>query len=119
MPFNGCDEWEGILLCLVFVPRERHQYPSEIHVYSLEVDGWLKILLPPKYSFGERNCKFESHHLWLVYLPHRPSPKSTCGAIDAKGFHEVEIKIATVSVEVGKIGFGLVYKGKCLQYLLL
>ena len=121
VPFNGCDEWKGILLCLVFVPCER----PEIHVYSLEVDGRVKILLPPKYSFGERNCKFESHHLWLVCLPHRPYPKSPCGSIDAKGFHQVEIKIATVSLEVEKIGFGLVYSNRSeeerisRQYLLL
>ena len=24
VPFNGCNEWKGILLCLVFVPLERH-----------------------------------------------------------------------------------------------
>ena len=130
VPFNGCNEWKGILLCLVFVPLERHWYPSEIYVYSVQVDGHQGDLMPFMCCIGERYCKFESHHLWLVYFfrhlfdnPYRM--RGTCSSIDAKGFRQVEIKIATVSVEAEKIGFGLVYSNRneeeriSRQYLLL
>ncbi|KAL0012585.1 hypothetical protein SO802_007693 [Lithocarpus litseifolius] len=110
--FNGCDEWKGILLCLVFVPLDRHRHPSEIDVYSVGVDGRTEYLIP-FYRIGERYCKFESHHLKLVYLPlslyrnaNMMSPPCSCGSIDAKGFHQVEIKIATG---------GLVYEGEFLR----
>ncbi|XP_030971337.1 TMV resistance protein N-like isoform X2 [Quercus lobata] len=118
VPFNGCDEWEGILLCLVFVPRERHQYPSQIDVYSIEVDGELQF--SNLYSIGGSYRKFESHHLWLLEFSldrflytHKMS--RPCGSIDAKGFHQVEMKIATEGMEVEKIGFGLKYEGEFLQ----
>ena len=124
VPCNGCNEWEGILLCLVFVPRERPRRPSNIDVYSIEVDGRPKDFGPFRHFVGFNHCKFESHHLWLVYYPlyifdlpnHCPYMMSRpCGSINAKGFHQVEIKIATVGVELEKIGFGLVYKEVFLE----
>ena len=60
VPFNGCDEWMGILLCLVLVPHERHRYPPEIEVYSIEVDGWQEYSMPLRSRIGESYCKFES-----------------------------------------------------------
>ena len=60
MPFNGCDEWMGILLCLAFVPCERHRYPLEIEVYLTEVDGQQEYSVPLRSRIGESYCKFES-----------------------------------------------------------
>ena len=113
VPFDTCDEWIGIVLCVVFVPSKRHQCPFQIGVDSIEVDSIEsnEMGLPSYPSIKEKYGKLESHHLWFVYLSHvHFNMRTPCSSIDEKGFHEVEIKIATRSLEVVKIGVHLVYK---------
>ena len=120
VPFDTCDEWIGIVLCVVFVPSKCRQYPFQIEVVSFEVDSFevdsiKRNTLGRSVSFfsstGEKYGKLESRHLGFFYLssvdPFMITPWSS---IDEKGFHEVEIKIATWSLEVEKIGVHLVYK---------
>lgn len=115
VPFDTCDEWIGIVLCVVFVPSKRHQYPFQIEVDSIEVDSIESNGLRWEVSYGpsieEKYGKLESHHLCFVYVSNVHSNiRTPCSSIDEKGFHEVEIKIATRSLEVEKIGVHLVYK---------
>ena len=110
MPFDTCDEWIGIVLCVFFVPNKRHQYPFQIEVDSIESNGlrW-EVSYGP--SIGEEYGKLESHHLCFVYISNVHSNMRTpCSSVNEKGFHEVEIKIATRRLEVEKIGAHLVYK---------
>ena len=113
VPFHTCDERIGIVLCVVFVPSKHHQYPFRIKIDSIESNGLMSLgsILPFDFIIEEKYGKLESHHLWFVYLSNVHSYMRTpCSSIDEKGFHEVEIKIATRSLEVEKIGVHLVYK---------
>ena len=119
VPFDTCDEWIGIVLCVVFVPSKCRQYPFRIEVVSFEVDSFevysiKRNTLGRSVSFfssiGEKYGKLESRHLGFFYLSSVDHFMITWSSIDEKGFHEVEIKIATRSLEVEKIGVHLVYK---------
>ena len=107
VPFNECDEWSGIVLCFVF---ERHQHPSLINFQSIKVDGFQTNCCPFDFDIGEKYGKLESHHLGLLYLSYLHNWETPCVSIDAKEFHQVEIKIAITGFEVEKIGVRLVYK---------
>ena len=107
VPFNECDEWSGIVLCFVF---ERHQHPSLINFQSIKVDGFQTNCCPFDFDTGEKYGKLESLHLGLLYLSNLHNWKTPCVSIDAKEFHQVEIKIAITGFEVEKIGVRLVYK---------
>ena len=107
---SGFDEWRGIVLCVVFLPTERHLDPQ---LQYIGVDG----LVPQHYGpvvtypkFRSEYGKVESHHLWLhsvskhcFCLPNTPG----C-SIDKKGFHQVELEIKACRLEVEKIGFRVV-----------
>nr|XP_023891406.1 TMV resistance protein N-like [Quercus suber] len=110
VPFNECDGWRGIVLCFVFVPSERHQRPSLINFQSIKVDGFQTNCCPFDFDVGEKYGKLESHHLGLLYLSNLHNWRTPCVSIDAKEFHQVEIKIAITGFEVEKIGVRLVYK---------
>ncbi|KAL4628703.1 hypothetical protein ACB092_05G258900 [Castanea dentata] len=110
VPFNECDEWRGIVLCFVFVPSKRHQHRSLINFQSIKVDGFQKNCCPFDFNIGEKYGKLKSHHLGLLYLSNLHNWEIPCVSIDAKEFHQVEIKIAITGFEVEKIGVRLVYK---------
>ena len=63
------------------------------------------------FSEFPKMSNLESHHLCFVYISNVHSNMRTpCSSNNEKGFHEVEIKIATRRLEVEKIGAHLVYK---------
>ncbi|KAK9984835.1 hypothetical protein SO802_034360 [Lithocarpus litseifolius] len=113
---SGCDEWRGIVLCVVFLPSERHhRYQQNHHIrvngcqmrcfdFEPYPDTWL--------NFTSEYGKVESHHLWLqsVSKNNFRLPKTLGRSIDKKGFHQVELEIQTRGLEVEKIGFRVVYK---------
>ena len=107
---SGFDEWRGIVLCVVFLPTERHLGPQLHYIGVNGLDG-SNYGYPQTYpKFTSEYGKVESHHLWLhsvskhcFCLPNTPG----C-SIDKKGFHQVELEIKTVGLEVEKIGFRVV-----------
>ena len=106
--FDGC---RGIVLCLVFLPTERHLDPQGLHI---GVDGlvslhpFLSAVSHPE--FNSKYGKVESHHLWMHSLSKHNFrfPKTPGCSIDKKGFHEVEFEIVTSGLEVEKIGFRVI-----------
>ena len=109
---SGCDEWRGIVLCVVFLPTERHH--GHIRVNGCQMSGFKNNFPDEMYStwaeFTSEYGKVESHHLWLhsVSKNNFRLPKTPGCSIDKKGFHQVELEIATLGLEVEKIGFCVV-----------
>ena len=133
---SGCDEWRGIVLCVVFSPPKlphryqldsRYQYHTyrsydqkfrdhyyrhlghSIRVKSETGSGYqYSCYTGPEFTseYGE----VESHHLWLHTLSKKQFclPKTADRSIDKKGFHQVELEIQTKRLEVEKIGFRVV-----------
>ncbi|KAK9984839.1 hypothetical protein SO802_034364 [Lithocarpus litseifolius] len=111
---SGCDESRGFVLCVVFLP-ERHYRHSD-YGYCFRVSGCRMG------GFSSRQCaetrpdftseygKVESHHLWLRSVSQKQFdlPKTPGCFIDKKGFHQVELEIATLGLEVERIGFRVV-----------
>nr|XP_023926108.1 disease resistance protein TAO1-like [Quercus suber] len=79
----------------------------------LDLDGCKRLRslpnLPTKVEW-EKYGKLVSHHLGLLYLSNLHDWETPCVSIDAKEFHQVEIKIAITGFELEKIGVRLVYK---------
>ena len=99
LPGSGCDEWRGIVLCVLFLPIEGERYHYIRVKEHQSPQPWLCI--PSEYG------KVESHHLWLHSLSknHFSLPKTPGCSIDKKGFHQVELEIVTLGLEVKNIGF--------------
>ncbi|XP_030949687.1 TMV resistance protein N-like [Quercus lobata] len=121
---SGCDEWWGIVLCIVFKPTEERNHDYQLD-YLFEVDECLMTY----YAFGlgdptffikitaeyggewsrtyymSEYVKVESHHLWLHSLSKECLLPTE---IDNKRFHEVELEIETGRMEVEKIGLRVV-----------
>ena len=136
LPGSGCDEWRGIVLCVVFSPPKlpdryqldsRYQYHTyrsydqkfrdhyyhhlghSIRVKSETGSGYqYSCYTDPEFTseYGE----VESHHLWLHTLSKKEFclPETAGSSIDKKGFHQVELEIQTRRLEVEKIGFRVV-----------
>ena len=106
LPFNG---WVGIFLCLVLLPSDCHQHPSQIIVHSIQFNGCpIQVQSDWSIHIGEKYGKLESHHLGLFHFPkfyHHSNPP--CSPIDAERFYQLEIEIDTGNLEVEKIGFCL------------
>ena len=121
LPGSGCDEWRGIVLCVVFLPIKLHrrykpldyrdQRNRKIRVrYEFGLSYQYRC-----YSFPEYTSEYgdvESHHLWLhsltkddICLPETPGR-----SIDNNGFRQVWLEIQTQGLEVEKIGFRVVEK---------
>ena len=122
---SGCDEWRGIVLCVVFLPPERHhryQLENRYHYYSggdpryRRPNYSIRVLLVNYYrcftepEFTSEYGEVESHHLWLHSLSKNKFclPKTPGRSIDKKGFHQVELEIQSHGLEVEKIGFRVV-----------
>ena len=105
LPGSGCDEWSGIVLCVVFLPTERHH--GHIRLNGCRMGGCYSKYASTWAEFTSEYGKVESHHLWLHSVPKNDFrlPKTPGCSIDKKGFHQVELEIATEGVEVEKIGF--------------
>ena len=126
LPGSGCDEWSGIVLCVVFLPTERGQ-----HDYGFGEDGCETIssptcairvggpqvcvynvlpLLETSFGFNSEYGQVESHHLWLHSMSkiHFCLPKTPGCSIDKNGFRQVELEISTLGLEVEKFGFRVV-----------
>ena len=126
LPGSECDEWSGIVLCVVFFPTESMQddYGSgedictvirtlscPIMVGGLQVyDNGVKVVQGTRVGYNSEYGKVESHHLWLQSLSkiNFCLPKNPGCYIDKKGFHQVELEIETGGLEVEKIGFRVV-----------
>ena len=108
----GFDEWWGVVLCVVFLPTERHVDTLDpfIAVRGLVcLDDFQNAETHP--DCWSEYGKVELHHLWLLTVSkHRfHLPKTPGCSIDKKGFHQVELKIlATQGLEVEKIGFSVI-----------
>ncbi|KAK7829780.1 hypothetical protein CFP56_028861 [Quercus suber] len=111
---SGCDEWRGIVLCVVFLPSQRHhryQQNLEIRVSGCQMRRFSYEPYPSTWlDFKSEYGKVESHHLWLHSMSkeHFRLPKTPGCSIDNKGFHKVELEIETQGLEVEKIGFPVV-----------
>lgn len=125
--WSGCDEWWGIVWCVVFLPAKRHhrykvgnsivvdglqvtysnhrygQYQVRLKIMSENWGSW-------SFKYDIEYGKVESHHLWLRSMSkeHLPRPKTPGCSIDKKGFHQVEIEIQTMGLEVEEIGFRVI-----------
>ena len=125
----GYDEWRGIVLCVVFLPPERHHrydldhryrcycHDDLVHGYRhpghlIGVSSVNGLWCCTEIEFSSEYGEVKSHHLWLYSvskykfgLPKTPGP-----SIDKKGFHQVELEIytSTNGLEVEKIGFRVV-----------
>ena len=136
LPGSGCDEWRGIVLCVVFSPPklphryqldsryQYHTYQSYDQKFSDHYNrhlGHSIIVLSETGSGYQYSCytdpeftseygEVESHHLWLHTLSKKQFclPKTAGRSIDKKGFHQVELEIQTTRLEVEKIGFRVV-----------
>ena len=127
LPGSGCDEWSGIVLCVVFLPTECSQHHSWFREDGCEVaqcptcgirvggpqvcvyDGVL--LLHTGFEFYSEYGKVESHHLWLHSMSkiRFRLPKTPGCYIDKNGFRQVELEISTWGgLEVEKFGFRVV-----------
>ena len=120
----GCDEWWGIVLCIVFKPTEERNHDYQLD-YLFEVDECLMtyyafglgdptffIKITAEYGgewsrtyYTSEYVKVESHHLWLHSLSKECLLPTE---IDNKRFHEVELEIETGRMEVEKIGLRVV-----------
>ena len=133
---SGCDEWRGIVLCVVFLPPERHHRYQLDHRYQYHYchpldqryanhyNKHLGHTIMVKLEIGSRYhyCCYtvpeltseygevESHHLWVRSLSKNKFrlPKTPGRSIDKKGFHQVELEIVAKRFEVEKIGFRVV-----------
>ena len=105
LPGSGCDGWRGIVLCVVFLPTERHH--GHIRLNGCRMGGCYSKYASTWAEFTSEYGKVESHHLWLHTLSKKEFclPETAGRSIDKKGFHQVELEIATEGVEVEKIGF--------------
>ena len=136
LPGSGCDEWRGIVLCVVFLPPERlhryqldHRYQYHYYLHydrryrghyydhlghtirvKLEIGSWYHYRCYTVPEFTSEYGEVESHHLWLHSLSKNEFclPKTPGHSIDKKGFHQVELEIQTKRLEVEKIGFRVV-----------
>ena len=92
MPLNGCSEWMGIVLCIVFVHSKRHQYSSQTHHKFISINGqkWDPWADPFFIIIVEKYVKLESHH--LHYYPQN-GHFSLVNTIDVN-HNQVEIRIA-------------------------
>ena len=125
----GCDELRGIVLCVVFLPPERHhrydldhryRYPCRddlVHGYggrghTIGVTSVNDICRYTAIEFSSEYGEVKSHHLWLYSVSKNKFclPKTPGRSIDKKGFHQVELEIytSTNGLEVEKIGFCVV-----------
>ena len=122
----GCDEWTGIVLCVVFLPIQLHHRCQLDHRYRYPQGDRSRLgrEIRVKYvrgSFGYASChtwpvfaskygEVESHHLWLhsVRKDFFRLPKTPGRSVDKKGFHQFELEIQTRGLEVEKIGFCVV-----------
>ena len=107
----GCDEWRGIVLCVVFLPTEcHHRYEREHQIRVNTEMSWLHRQIYREFKFTPEYGKVDSHHFWLRSLSKRMFDlRETPGrSIDKKGFHQVELEIETLGLEVEKIGFCVV-----------
>ncbi|XP_075641491.1 disease resistance protein Roq1-like [Castanea sativa] len=111
---SGCDEWRGIVLCVVFIPTERHHRSQQNHhiiVKGCQMSGFSFGEFPQTWPlFTPEYGKVDSHHLWLhtVSKNNFSLPKTPGRSVDKKGFHQVELEIETEGLEVEKIGFRVV-----------
>ena len=133
---SGCDEWRGIVLCVVFLPPERHhryqldhRYQSHYYLdlgrryydhyfHHLGHSIRVKLEIGSRYhyrcytmpEFTSEYGEVDSHHLWLHSLSKNEFclPKTPGRSIGKKGFHQVELEIQTKRLEVEKIGFRVV-----------
>ena len=136
LPGSGCDEWRGIVLCVVFSPPKpphsyqldnRYQYHTrrseeqkhcDHYIYNLGHSIGVKLEIGSPYhdrcytrpEFVSEYGEVESHHLWLHTLSKKEFclPETAGRSIDKKGFHQVELEIHTKRLEVEKIGFRVV-----------
>ena len=131
LPGSGCDEWRGIVLCVVFSPPKlphRYQLDHRFQYYHHRNGRYkdhyydhLDHTIRVKIEFGSSWCdtkpeftseygEVESHHLWLHSLSKNKFclPKTPGRSIDKKGFHQVGLEIQTKRLEVEKIGFRVV-----------
>ena len=104
-----CDEWRGIVLCVLFLPTERHYRSSLGCQTSYSTYGQYRTWLNITSEYG----KVESHHLWLhsVSKSNFRLPKTPGCSIDKKGFHQDQVELEIVTggfLEVEKIGFRLI-----------
>ena len=125
----GCDEWRGIVLCVVFLPPERHHRCDRDHRYRylplddlghecgqpghiIRVSSVNDISYSAVIDFSLEYGEVESHHLLLYSVSKNKFclPKTPGRSIDKKGFHQVELEIYTSNngLEVEKIGFCVV-----------
>ena len=113
-PFSHrCNEWMGIVVCVVFCLRPRHQiYNEKVISCNLTVNGneWTFIL-------GINEIVGLSYHIWLNYCTCPPphiylkKEKRSLWECNANGFHEIGIKIPkSGSTLVKKCGLHVVYK---------
>ncbi|KAK9984837.1 hypothetical protein SO802_034362 [Lithocarpus litseifolius] len=122
----GCDEWRGIVLCVVFLPERHHRHHPFLFSHQIRVNGLQTSSFSPRDhpetdpdymsengqypetqpDFRSEYGKVESHHLWLhsVSKTHLRLPETPGCSIDKKGFHQVELEIETYGLEVEKIG---------------
>ena len=136
LPGSGCDEWRGIVLCVVFSPpklphrdeldnryhyHERQSDDQNLDVYffrhlghtirvKLEIGSRYHYMCYTDPEFTSEYGEVESHHLWLHTLSKKEFclPETAGRSIDKKGFHQVELEIQTKRLEVEKIGFRVV-----------
>nr|POE93690.1 disease resistance-like protein csa1 [Quercus suber] len=85
-----------------FSERQWPSSPFDSLPTSLDPVGVLLRLLS-----REKYGKLVSHHLGLLYLSNLHDWETPCVSIDAKEFHQVEIKIAITGFELEKIGVRL------------
>ena len=112
LPGSGCDQWRGIVLCVVFLPTKRHPRQRDPQYSCIRVGGCQ--MISPRHmtvlKFSSEHVKVESHHLWLhsVSKNHFRLPQAPGCSIDKKGFHNVELEIGAEGLEVEEIGFCVV-----------
>ena len=121
LPGSGCDEWRGIVLCVVFLPTEpHHRYQRDYRgsifvtgpdffdgVYASDSDFFDGVYASDSFAFPFEYGEVETHHLWLHSVSKNRfcRPKTPGSSVDKKGFHQVELGIYPGSLKVEKIGF--------------
>ena len=90
-------------MCVVILPTVRHHGRIALEV-GFVTSFYTSVAFTSEYG------KVESHHLWLHSVSKHlfRLPKTPGCSIDKKGFHQVELEIKTVGLEVEKIGFRVV-----------
>ena len=108
---SGCDEWRGIVFCLVFLPIGTCQQTFKAFRPREGKYGYI-LFVRSCSGFRSEYGKVELHHLWLLSMSRDRLclPKTPGCSIDKKEYHQVDLEIETVGMEVEKVGFCVVWK---------